>query len=109
LNNSLNDPSGAGNSLKLPTAPATNAAGTASSSGPASGQTGGVNGGTLSGGSAAGANPSTTTGVSTNRAGGAGGRIDGVANPLPPVPGDEAIKAENAKVDAKVKSICKGC
>ncbi|MEA2892789.1 MAG: hypothetical protein QOI05_3582, partial [Bradyrhizobium sp.] len=25
------------------------------------------------------------------------------------VPGDAAIKSENAKVDAKVKSICKGC
>jgi hypothetical protein len=44
-----------------------------------------------------------------NRAGAPGGRIDGVANPLPPVPGDAAIKAEDAKVDAKVKSICKGC
>ncbi|MEA2898870.1 MAG: hypothetical protein QOJ84_4485, partial [Bradyrhizobium sp.] len=27
----------------------------------------------------------------------------------PELPGDAAIKSENAKVDAKVKSICKGC
>jgi hypothetical protein len=33
----------------------------------------------------------------------------GVTNPGPPVPGDAAIKAEDAKVDVKVKSICKGC
>jgi hypothetical protein len=32
-----------------------------------------------------------------------------VTNPGPEVPGDAAIKSENAKVDAKVKSICKGC
>jgi hypothetical protein len=50
-----------------------------------------------------------TTGLSANRAGAANGRIDGVMNPLPPAPGDDAIKAEDAKVDAKVKSICKGC
>jgi hypothetical protein len=47
--------------------------------------------------------------MANNRVGGPGGRIDGVANPLPPAPGDAAIKAEDAKVDAKVKSICKGC
>jgi hypothetical protein len=60
---------------------------------------------TPNGGSAA---TSSTVGANT-RAGSAGGRIDGVANPLPPVPGDAAIHEENAKVDAKVKSICKGC
>jgi hypothetical protein len=32
-----------------------------------------------------------------------------VANPGPQIPGDAAINAENAKVDAKVKNICKGC
>jgi hypothetical protein len=48
--------------------------------------------------------------LANSRAGaGVGGRIDGVANPGPEVHGDAAIKAENAKVDAKVKSICKGC
>jgi hypothetical protein len=45
-----------------------------------------------------------------SRAGAGGrGRIDGVTNPGPEVPGDAAIKSENAKVDAKVKSICRGC
>jgi hypothetical protein len=48
--------------------------------------------------------------MATSRAGaGVGGKIDGVANPGPEVPGDAAIKSENAKVDAKVKSICRGC
>ena len=42
-------------------------------------------------------------------AAGGNGKIDGVTNPGPEVPGDAAIKDENAKVDAKVKSICKGC
>ena len=35
--------------------------------------------------------------MSNNRAGAPSGRIDGVANPLPPVPGDAAIKVEDAK------------
>ena len=64
--------------------------------------------GAVTGGSGA----TNSTGLSNNRAGsgvGPGGRFDGVTNPLPPVPGDAAIKAEDAKVDAKVKGICKGC
>ncbi len=48
------------------------------------------------------------TGTANNRAG-IDGRIDGVANHGPRVPGDAEIKAENQEVDAKVKSICKGC
>jgi hypothetical protein len=90
----------------VPTAPGTNAAGTANSSGaPSAGSTSSGSGRTGSG--TVGAAPS--GGAANNRAGAGGGRIDGVANPGPEVPGDAAIKAENAKVDAKVKSICKGC
>jgi hypothetical protein len=65
----------------MPTAPGTNSAGTAISSGG-------------------------TTGSAGNRA---GNRIDGVTNPGPATPGDAEINAENARVNAKVKSICRGC
>jgi hypothetical protein len=94
-NNSANDPSGAGNSLKIPTAPGTNTAGTANPSG--------------SPGAANGAgSTSSTTGTANNRAAN-GGRIDGTVTPGPSMPGDAEIRAEDPKVDAKVKSICKGC
>jgi hypothetical protein len=95
LNNSGNDPSGAGNSAKVPTAPGTNTLGTASSSGSTSGGTTG----------------STTTGMANSRAAGVGtgGRIDGTVTPGPSMPGDAEIRAEDPKVDAKIKSICKGC
>jgi hypothetical protein len=102
LNNSGNDPSGAGNAAKVPTAPGTNAAGTANSSGAsaASGPSGSGSGGGTVG----------SNGMANSRAGaGANGRIDGVTNPGPDMPGDAAIKSEDAKVDAKVKSICRGC
>jgi hypothetical protein len=105
LNNSANDPSGAGNSTKVPTPPGTNAAGTANSTGSASSGQGGVSGAAGSGS----ANPGSTTGVSTNRAGTPGDRIDGETNPLPRAPSDATIKAQESKVDAKIKSICKGC
>jgi hypothetical protein len=105
LNNSGNDPSGAGNSAKVPTAPGTNSAGTANSSGPASGPTVGGSTNAANGGAAT---TSATVGAN-NRVGNPGGRIDGVTNPQAPIPGDAAINAENAKVDAKVKSIRKGC
>jgi hypothetical protein len=92
LNNSGNDPSGAGNSAKSPAPPGTNTLGTANSSG--------------SPGAAAGV----TTGTANNGAlAGNGGRIDGTVTPGPSMPGDAEIKAENPKVDAKIKSICKGC
>ena len=73
LNNSGNDPSGAGNAAKLNTSPGTNAAGTANSSGSAS--SGGMNG----------ESSSTTTGAAGNRAGQGPGRIDGVASPGQPL------------------------
>ena len=45
-----------------------------------------------------------------NRAGGtSSGRVDGTVTPGPSMPGDAEIKAENSKVDGKIKSICKGC
>jgi hypothetical protein len=71
LNNSGNDPSGAGNSAKVasPPPPGTNSAGTAQSSG------GGV-----------------TTGSAAGR-----------------TKEDEAIDAEIARVDRKLRSICRGC
>jgi hypothetical protein len=106
LNNSVNDPSGVGNAVKVPTAPGTNAAGTANSSGATSA------GSALSGSGSTGSGTvgaASSGGAANNRAGTGGGRIDGVTNPGPEIPGDAAIKAENAKVDAKVKSICKGC
>jgi hypothetical protein len=103
LNNSGNDPSGAGNSAKSPDAPGmrtpgTNAAGTANSSGPSSGNTAAPQG-------------STTVGTAGNRAGGtSSGKIDGtVTSGGPDRPGDAEVRAEDAKVDQKIKSICKGC
>ena len=96
LNNSANDPSGAGNSAKVPTAPGTNNLGTAQSTG-------------SSGNIGAGDGSTTTTGVAGNRAGASGGRIDGTVQKGPAMQGDAEISAENAKVDKKVKSICKGC
>jgi hypothetical protein len=44
-----------------------------------------------------------------NREGASGGRIDGTVQKGPAMQGDAEISAENAKVDKKVKSICKGC
>jgi hypothetical protein len=89
LNNSGNDPSGAGNAQKVPTAPGTNSLGTAMSTG----SPGAVNG--------------STTGMAGN--GTSGQRIDGTVTPGPSMPGDLEIKAEDSKVDAKIKSICRGC
>jgi hypothetical protein len=100
LNNSGNDPSGAGNAARAANTPGTNSAGTANSSGSTS---------------AAGGAPmgSTTVGTAGNPAGGAvGGRIDGTVTSGPAMPGDDAIRAESSQdsvVDKKVKSICKGC
>jgi hypothetical protein len=37
------------------------------------------------------------------------GRIDGTTQNGPAMQGDTEINAENAQVDKKVKSICKGC
>ena len=100
LNNSGNDPSGAGNAAKASNTPGTNSAGTATSSGSTS----------TAGGAPRG---STTVGTGGNPAGGAvGGRIDGTVTPGPAMQGDDAIREENAqdsKVDKKIKSICKGC
>lgn len=91
-NNSGNDPSGVGNSSRLPAAPGTNSLGTAKSSGsPASA-------------------PSGTVGRAG--AGSANGRIDGTTTNGPALPGDDTIRTENSpdsKVDQKIKSICKGC
>jgi hypothetical protein len=101
LNNSGNDPSGAGNAAKSANTPGTNSLGTANSSG--------------SGAAAGGGAPmgSTTVGTAGNPAGGAvGGRIDGTVTQGPALKGDEAIRAEDApdsKVDKMVKGICKGC
>jgi hypothetical protein len=52
----------------------------------------------------------TTVGRAANRTGAAtGGRIDGTVTQGPAMPGDAAIRAEDAVVDKKIKSICKGC
>ena len=93
INSSVEDPSGAGNSAKVPTAPATNSLGTANSTGAREAATNG-----------------NTTGMAGNRSlSGNSGRIDGTATPGPSMPGDAEIRAEDPKVDAKIKSICKGC
>jgi hypothetical protein len=55
------------------------------------------------------AGSTTTTGVARNQAGVSGSRIDGTVQKGPAMQGDAEISAENAQVDKKVKSICKGC
>jgi len=84
LNNSANDPSGAGNAQKVPTPPGTNTLGTANATG----------------------SPNAVGGSTTGMG---GRRIDGTVTPGPSMPGDVDIKAEDSKVDAKIKSICRGC
>jgi len=109
LTNSVNDPSGAGNAAKVPTAiaPGTNAAGTANSTG--------SNAGTLSSSSSTGkaAQPpgSQTTGSALSRpAGQAGGRIDGVVQKGgPDTPVDAEIRASEKKLDKAMNGICRGC
>ena len=100
LNNSGNEPSGAGNAAKAINTPGTNSAGTANSSGSTSSPGGAPTG-------------STTVGTADNPAGGAtGGRIDGTITQGPAMQGDDAIRkesSEDSKVDKKIKSICKGC
>src|SRR4051812_12399895 len=72
-----------------PAAPGTNTSGTAISTG--SGRAG------------------TTTGTARNQGAANGNRIDGTVTPGPSMPGDAEIRAEDPKVDAKIKSICRGC
>lgn len=69
----------------LPDPPGTNSAGTAQSSG-----------------SSVGGSASVTTGSAGNRTGG----IDAQG---PNTPGDAKIRAEDPKIDKKIKSICRGC
>jgi hypothetical protein len=69
----------------LPNPPGTNSAGTAQSSG-----------------SSAGSGGSVTTGSAGNRTG-------GINAQGPNRPGDAEIRAEDPKIDKKIKSICKGC
>jgi hypothetical protein len=87
LNNSGNDPSGAGNSAKVvsPPPPGTNSAGTANSSG-----------------------SSATTGSSMTT-GSARAAPGGTAATGPSQSGDVAVDAENKAIDRKLKSICRGC
>jgi hypothetical protein len=82
LNNSINDPSGAGNAPKVasPPSPGTNSAGTANSSGVTSGGT-------------------ATTGMGS----GAASMTD------TPRTGNADVDAQDRAVDRKIKSICKGC
>jgi hypothetical protein len=87
LNNSGNDPSGAGNSSKLaaPPPPGTNSAGTANSSGAAANSGAGV-----------------TTGSARSAPA-------GTAVTDPQTNGDAAIDAEDKQINRKLKSICRGC
>lgn len=81
LNNSVNDPSGVGNSAKVatPPPPGTNSAGTANSSG-----------------------SSRTTGSGR-------GAVGGTAATDPQDSADVAIEKEDRAIDRKLKSICRGC
>jgi hypothetical protein len=86
LNNSGNDPSGAGNSAKAASPPpGTNSAGTANSSG---------------------SSPATPSSVTT---GSARPNAGGVAVTGPSSSNDAAIDAEDKALDHKLKSICRGC
>jgi hypothetical protein len=110
LNNSGNDPSGAGNSAKVPDAPGTNTVGTA---GPSD------RGSTTNPSSSGAANPNTNgrSSLSDNTVVGGGSvRQNGTRMPGNGQPtttsetnSDAQINAENRKLDAKVKSICRGC
>jgi hypothetical protein len=83
LNNSVNDPSGAGNPGKVVSQPppGTNSLGTANSSG-----------------------SSMTTGSAGGRAAGGGTAATG-----PQTSGDVAVGKEDKAIDKKIKSICRGC
>ena len=83
LNNSINDPSGAGNRGKVVSQPpaGTNSLGTANSSG-----------------------SSMTTGSAGSRAAGGGTAATG-----PQTSGDVAVDKEDKAIDKKIKSICRGC
>ena len=86
LNNSGNDPSGAGNSAKVaPPPPGTNSAGTANSSG-----------------SSATTGSSMTTGSARSTTG-------GTAATGPQDKGDVATDKEDQAINRKLKSICRGC
>jgi hypothetical protein len=113
LSNSGNDPSGAGNAAKVASPSGNNGLGTASSSGNAGNSSGNANAGngvTGSSGSAAPASGSTvgSSGVRSNGMQTPGG-VGGGPTVTDQAPVDAKIEAENRKVDAKVKSICKGC
>jgi hypothetical protein len=88
LNNSVNDPSGAGKAARLPTSPGTNSAGAAQSSGS---------------GAAANSGAGVTTGSARSAP---GGPTDATGPQTTP---DAAITEENKTVDRKLKSICRGC
>jgi len=98
LNNSGNDPSGAGNAAKVVTPPGIQSQGP--NSGTSSAATG--NAGSSSGTSTR-ANSTVTTGS------GIGGRATGKPTTTTDAHSDAAIDAENRKLDRKIKSICKGC
>ena len=101
LNNSLNDPSGAANASTPRNVPGTNAAGTANSGGSP---------GNASGEALHLVAPSQLGQQVTEPVARSTGRIDGTVTPGgPSTPADAVISRENAKVDQKVKSICKGC
>jgi hypothetical protein len=86
LNNSGNDPSGAGNSAKIASPPpGTNSAGTANSSG-----------------SSVTTGSSATTGSARSNTGEVS--VTGPSNST-----DAAIDAKNKALDRKLKSICRGC
>jgi hypothetical protein len=88
-NNSVNDPSGAGNAAKAPQTPGTNAAGTANSTGSPGGTT-----------------PARAGSTSTRAAGGTA--VTG-PNTKAATKTEAAVDAENRKLDRMIKGLCRGC
>jgi hypothetical protein len=111
LNNSGNDPSGAGNASKVASPAGNNGLGIPSSSGNAKASNGPNAGNAPANPSGAAAPSSGTVGSSGVRSNGAQtpGGVGGGPTVTDSSPVDSKIEAENRKVDAKVKSICKGC
>jgi hypothetical protein len=112
LNNSGNDPSGAGNASKVAGPAGNNGLGTAISSGNANaGNNTSAGNGVAGSGGAATPSSGTTVGASGVRSNGTQtpGGVGGGPTVTDPTPVDATVDAENRKVDAKVKSICKGC
>jgi hypothetical protein len=113
LNNSGNDPSGVGNAAKSPDAPVNNTVGNANSSNRAattnSSENNAANPGSDGNPSLARSSDVPASGGVPRQNGTTGMSGNGQATQTTEQPSDAQIDSENRKLDAKVKSICKGC